>query len=301
MKINCSALGIIALFGCLPTAVAAAQTLQPIVTYVCNWKGKVVASGNISDLSDAATCTVLRPDRSILNGSAGSSEARGSITKQIACCTPLLVEEIGRTDVLEKERQDLRTTATEKKPNGRVGAFEYRVQWITTDRPAQTTEQRNLVSDVPDNFKSDASPNQVGLRGYAILWIVAFPNQAGAADSMVGHTFVLLKDSFDNLLLKSGLRPPTGKTILRSWGLACRKGASECRQVVDVMSPYVVAGVRMDATGKVRFSPAVVPGTYYLFGSSRYGNHAVAWDFPVTLKPGTNWITLDQNNAVPFD
>ena len=301
MKISCCTLAIIAVLGCLLTAVAAAQTPQPIVAYVCNGKGMAVTGGNISDLSDAGTCEVSHRDRSILNGSAASSEARGSITKQIACCTPLLVVETGRTDVLETKRQDLRATATEKKPNEKVRAFAYRVQWITTDKPAQTTEQRKLVYDVPDNFGSDASPNQVGLRGYAILWIVAFPDQAGATDSMVGHTFVLLKDSFDNLLLKSGLRPPMGETILRTWGLACRKGASECRQVVDVMSPYVVAGVKMDATGKVRFSPAVAAGSYYLFGSSRYRNHAVAWDFPVTLRPGTNLITLDRSNAVPFD
>lgn len=301
MKISCCTLAIIAVFGCLLTAVTAAQTPQPFVAYVCDGKGMAVADENIGDPSDAGTCTALHPERSILNGSAAPSEARGSITSQITCCTPLLVVEIGRTDGLETKRQDLHATATEKKPNEKVRGFAYRVQWTTTDKPSQTTEQRKLLYDVPDNFGSDASPNQVGLRGYAILWIVAFPNQAGAADSMVGHTFVLLKDSFDNLLLKGGLRPPIGETILRTWGLACRKGASECRQVVDVMSPYVVAGVKMDATGKVRFSPAVAAGKYYLFGSSRYRNHAVAWDFPVTLKPGTNLITLDQSNAVPFD
>lgn len=35
--------------------------------------------------------------------------------------------------------------------------------------------------------------------------------------------------------------------------------------------------------------------------STRYNNHALAWDRPVQLKPGTNSLTLSVQNATPVN
>jgi hypothetical protein len=62
------------------------------------------------------------------------------------------------------------------------------------------------------------------------------------------------------------------------------------------MPEYVVAGVRIDRHAHSHILAGSVRGNY-LFGFGRYGDHAVAWNFPVILKSGTNRMTLDQSNG----
>ena len=134
--------------------------------------------------------------------------------------------------------------------------------------------------------------------GNAVLSLVGFPN-AGGANPLTGHAFFLLKDSFDNVLLKGGVQPLAGKTPMQSWMLACDQSAATCRQAMANMGAYTAGVVRMDAAGKGTF-PEVPPGTYYLFGSGVVNGKPTAWSFPARLTPGQNSVTIDRSNAAQF-
>lgn len=113
---------------------------------------------------------------------------------------------------------------------------------------------------------------------------------------MAGHPLFLLKESFDNVLVKNGLHPPAGKTPMQGWDLACQQKSPQCQQMLMSLKPYVAGVAQIDSSGKATLSnlPA---GSYYVFATTHANQRALSWDACVDLKSGTNSLVLDQKNA----
>jgi hypothetical protein len=167
--------------------------------------------------------------------------------------------------------------------------------------PAVTT-----VSNAPANgpgggpVRPAAMPAGAVVPGNAIL---AFTSgmaaaQAGGANPLAGRAFVLLRDSFDNVLAKGGFPVPAGVAPYRAMLMACAQRAPACQTASNAINAASAAGVRADATGKATL-PGVAPGTYYLMGSTVAGGQILLWDVKVELRGGANTIALSQGNATP--
>jgi hypothetical protein len=107
------------------------------------------------------------------------------------------------------------------------------------------------------------------------------PTPLGANNPAAGHPWIwmLMKDSVDTILTRSGFLPPAGMSPVQEWRAACEKGGPECQQGLNPMVPYAATMARMDPSGKVTF-PAVPPGSYYVWGSVRHGDRNLFWDLP---------------------
>src|SRR5260370_25766590 len=130
-----------------------------------------------------------------------------------------------------------------------------------------------------------------------VLALNAFPPQSGPANPLAAHPVFLLKDSFDNVLLKNGMRSPAGKTPMQGWDLACQQKSPQCAQALTCLQPFITALVKIDpSSGKATFL-GVPAGSYYVFGTTHANRLALSWDVRVDLKSGTNSLVLDQKNA----
>jgi hypothetical protein len=56
----------------------------------------------------------------------------------------------------------------------------------------------------------------------------------------------------------------------------------------------------LDASGRAAFA-AVPPGTYYVFGSARFGDGHLLWNVRVELAPGAQTLVPNQRNAMPIE
>jgi hypothetical protein len=146
------------------------------------------------------------------------------------------------------------------------------------------------------NSSGTGMPTNRSATGDAVLSMRVFPPQSGASNPLTGHPLFLLKDSFNDMLMKSGMRPPAGKTPMQGWDLACQKAAPQCAQALAGLQPYMAGVVRIDPSGKATFL-GVPAGSYYVFGTTHANRLALSWDVRVDLKSGTNSLVLDQKNA----
>jgi len=122
--------------------------------------------------------------------------------------------------------------------------------------------------------------------------------QPGGANPLAGRAFVLLRDSFDNVLAKGGFPVPAGIAPYRAMVVACAQRTPDCQKAANAINGASVAGMRTDATGKATFA-GVAPGTYYLMGSALAGGQMLLWDIKVELRAGANTIALNERNATP--
>jgi hypothetical protein len=143
---------------------------------------------------------------------------------------------------------------------------------------------------------STSMPTNRAATGDAVLSMSVFPPQSGAANPLVGHPLFLLKESFDNVLVKNGMRPPAGKTPLQGWDLSCQQKSPQCVQAITNLQPYTAGVARIDPSGKATFL-GVPAGSYYVFGVTHNNRIPLSWDVRVDLKSGTNSLVLDQKNA----
>ncbi len=123
--------------------------------------------------------------------------------------------------------------------------------------------------------------------------------QAGGPNPLAGRAFVLLRDSFDNVLAKGGFPVPAGVAPYKAMIIACAQKTPDCQTASNAINAASVAGIRTDATGKATFA-GVAPGTYYLMGSMFTGGQFLLWDIKVELRSGANTIALSQQNATPI-
>jgi hypothetical protein len=137
--------------------------------------------------------------------------------------------------------------------------------------------------------------------GNATLSIISgVPAQAGAPNPLAGRPYLLLRDSYANVLAKGGVSVPPGISPYKYVGTVCGNRAPECQKVTDAVKANAASAVRADGNGGGTL-PGVPPGTYYLMISTRYNNQSLIWGQAVQLKPGANSVTLDQSNAVPIN
>jgi hypothetical protein len=124
--------------------------------------------------------------------------------------------------------------------------------------------------------------------------------QAEGKNLLGGHTFGLCKEDFATVLTKAGYHPPAGMSAIQGWAQACKSRSPVCRQGFDAMGAASAKTVTLDASGKANFAE-VPAGTYYVFGSTRYGNGHLLWDVRVELKAGAQTLTLTERNAMPME
>jgi hypothetical protein len=152
----------------------------------------------------------------------------------------------------------------------------------------------------PDNGGGTLSTPDKPL-GNAILTIVSkFPAQPGAANPLGGHPYVLLRNSYANVVAKAGVTVPAGMTSYKYVATICFNKTPKCQKVTDAIKADAASAVRADASGNGIF-PGVPPGTYYLMISTRYNNQPLAWGQAVQLKAGPNSMALDPSNATPIN
>jgi hypothetical protein len=163
-------------------------------------------------------------------------------------------------------------------------------------KPGAIPTAPSSSSMAPANTSGTGMPTNRTATGDAVLALSVFPPQSGAANPLAAHALFLLKDSFNNVLMKSGLQAPAGKTPMQGWDLACQKAAPQCAQALTGLQPYMAGVVRIDLSGKATFL-GVPAGSYYVFGTTHAKHLALSWDVRVDLKPGTNSLVLDQTNA----
>lgn len=113
---------------------------------------------------------------------------------------------------------------------------------------------------------------------------------------LAGHPYMLLRDSFQNVVLKGGFSIPQGMSVYRFFGEACAKRTPDCQGVVAAVKANTVLTAVADGNGKAVFNN-LAPGTYYLLISTRYNNQPWVWVNALEVKTGVNSFTLDMSNA----
>jgi hypothetical protein len=137
--------------------------------------------------------------------------------------------------------------------------------------------------------------------GNAILSIVSgFPAQPGAPNPLAGRPYVLLRDSYADVLAKGAVSVPAGMSPFKYVATVCTSRTPDCQKILDATNANAASAVRADANGAGTL-PGVPPGTYYLMISARVNNQAVVWGQAVQLKAGSNSMKLDQSNATPLN
>jgi hypothetical protein len=150
----------------------------------------------------------------------------------------------------------------------------------------------------PANVGGALSTPQSPLGNATLSIVSGFP--AGAANPLAAHPYVLLRDSYANVLANGGVSVPAGTSPYKYAGIACGTRTPDCQKINEAIKASAASSVRADANGAGTF-PGVPPGTYYLMISTRYNNQALVWGQAVRLKAGANSITLDQSNAAPIN
>ena len=137
--------------------------------------------------------------------------------------------------------------------------------------------------------------------GNAVLSIVSgLPSSAGAANPLAGRPYILLRDSYANVLAKGGIAVPAGVSPYVYAGTACAPTRTpDCQKISAAVNTSAASAVRADGSGRGTF-PGVPPGTYYLMISARYNNQSLVWGQAVQLKAGANSLTLDPKDATPL-
>jgi hypothetical protein len=137
--------------------------------------------------------------------------------------------------------------------------------------------------------------------GNATLSIVSgFPGQPGAPNPLAGRPYILLRNSYANVLANGGVSVPSGVSPYSYAGTACANKSPDCPKISEAVKSDAASAVRADANGAGTF-PGVPPGNYYLMISARYNNQTLVWGQAVQLKAGANSLTLDQRNAIPIN
>jgi hypothetical protein len=157
-----------------------------------------------------------------------------------------------------------------------------------------------LRAGTPDNGGTLSTP--AAPLGNATLSIVSgFSAQPGTPNPLAGRPYVLLRDSYANVLAKGGVSVPAGMSPYKYVGTACGPSRTpDCQKILDAVKADAASAVRADANGSGTF-PGVAPGVYYLMISTRYDNQPVVWGQAVRLKAGPNSVALDLRNATPVN
>jgi hypothetical protein len=115
-----------------------------------------------------------------------------------------------------------------------------------------------------------------------------------------GHLVMVMSDSFDNAMRKSGAPIAAGTSpgnAYVAWVRNCSP-PKDCSAINKAMAAYIKGKGKLDDEGKVTLSVPFSPGSYFVLVSTHSATRGYAvWDLPVTLKPGENTITLSTTNG----
>jgi hypothetical protein len=165
---------------------------------------------------------------------------------------------------------------------------------MTNGQSAAFRSDGSLASSAPAGPGSSLSHSAAA---NALVSLTAFTLQAGAPSPLAGHHMILLHQSFADILARAGFAPPPGKNIFQAWADSCSKRDPRCQQALAAIGPGNAGVVTIGPDGRASF-PAVPPGTYFIFGSTRLPDHGLLWDVKIDAKPGSQTVNLDSQNAV---
>ena len=155
-------------------------------------------------------------------------------------------------------------------------------------------------SAAPSNGGGTLSTPAAPLGNAALAIVSGFPTQQGSPNPLAGHPYVLLRNSYAEVLAQAGVTVPAGMSPYKYVGMACGNRTPDCPKIMDAIKANAASAARADANGSATF-PGVPPGTYYLMISTRFNNQALVWGQAVQLKPGQNSMTLNPGNATPVN
>ena len=151
-------------------------------------------------------------------------------------------------------------------------------------------------SPAPEPANSGSS-RTLNAGGNAVLLISSgLPAQAGGANPLANHPYVLLRDSLSAIIVRTGVQVPAGVSPYKVLGSACGTHSPDCQKILSAVNADAASAARADATGKATM-PGVPAGTYYLMISAQFNQQALVWDRPIQLRAGNNSLTLSQANA----
>ena len=117
-----------------------------------------------------------------------------------------------------------------------------------------------------------------------------------------GHLGEILRDGGVKSTMGGAQADPTSPQLLLLQFALCKRtevlpdSAAFVKLAMPVLQPHIVQTVTTDFNGKAQFPP-VKPGTYYLTGFAEVGKASATWNLKITLKSGSNSVTLDNENA----
>jgi hypothetical protein len=136
--------------------------------------------------------------------------------------------------------------------------------------------------------------------GNAVLTIVSgFPAQPNVPNPLGGRSFILLRDSLTNALIKGGVPVAAGATPFQAIGAACAT-EQNCEMAMAAINSDSASLIKADANGNAIF-PGVPAGTYFLMISTKLNGQTIFWGQQADLKAGANSIKLDQGNSTPVN
>ncbi len=111
---------------------------------------------------------------------------------------------------------------------------------------------------------------------------------------------LFLRSSAEEILRREGFVSLPGaavKSSLAAWAAACdAKDMTTCNKGIQAIVKERVNAVALTATGQAA-SANVPVGTYWVLADFRYNNKHYFWNMRIDIKPGSNAVSLDQNNT----
>jgi len=161
----------------------------------------------------------------------------------------------------------------------------------TTQSPVITSAPRNADSnDKPSSQNSSASASTGALSITA-----GFAGQL--SNPLAGAPVPFLKESAEDVLRKDGFVNPGGKSALALWAEACKTGSPNCAKGTQAIQRARVNAAKFDANGRVGFANVPI-GTYWAVTEIRYNNKFYVWNLRIDVRPGSNALSLNQNNPI---
>ena len=152
------------------------------------------------------------------------------------------------------------------------------------------------ATGAPNNNGGNLSASNAPLGNATLSIVSGFPATPGQSNPLGNHPYVLLRNSFNDTIARSGVNIPAGTTPFKFLGLACGNRTPDCQTIMNAIKAGAASSVRADINGRATF-PGVprrnlLPDDFHTLQQP---------DSPVApaseVNTGSNSITLDTRNA----
>lgn len=123
--------------------------------------------------------------------------------------------------------------------------------------------------------------------------------KTGGAQPLARAEMVLLDKSLSSILSEAGLQAERNMDYPTQFGFAVKfpsQYVAFSQKAVAAITPHKVQGFTTDFQGKA-FVPEIKEGTYWVLCYYQTRGGFAVWDLPITVRKGSNYIVMDQNNA----